>query len=620
MKKFIGSIWAKTAAYLIACICATVFVGCAAAVVYCADGGVFNESGVPFRSSSACYNFVEDKLETVKEFVYWNDIEGLVSSELFYDDSSFSYKIVDGEGKSVVNTLGTDSLRIVENYRIREVDSYGNTVAEYTAAGCINLPIMPGDSAYSYYLMYTYSGNALVLGVACAFVSVVCFIFLMVSAGKNSEGETVLVGLNRVPWDLFAAVLIIPLLMLVGEMQYLFVYERASFEYTVIVGLLCILGIMAFGMALCMSMAARLKVRGWWKNSIIYKILAAVWHFIKWFVLSIPQTWLIILIYCAFVLMNFILAIWIPTGGGPFMLLILMFFDAMGLAATIWFALQLKSLKKAGEAIASGDFDYKVSTIELWPGLREHGANLNSAAAGMSKALEARMKSERFKTELITNVSHDLKTPLTSIVSYVDLLKKEDIQNETARGYIEVLDRQSAKLKKLTEDLVEASKASSGAIAVSREKVNIGELVNQSVGEFTERLEAADITPVVNIPEEEVPVYTDGRLLWRVFDNLIQNIIKYAQPGTRAYFDLTAANDRAVIVMKNISREPLNMSADALMERFVRGDSSRGETEGNGLGLSIAKSLTELCGGTFELLLDGDLYKAVVSFPVMKQQ
>ena len=229
--------------------------------------------------------------------------------------------------------------------------------------------------------------------------------------------------------------------------------------------------------------------------------------------------------------------------------------------------------------------------------LRRHAYNLNCAADGMSKAVEDRMKSERFKTELITNVSHDLKTPLTSIVSYVDLLKKENIENENALEYIEVIDRQSEKLRKLTEDLVEASKASSGAISVSKEVLNIGELINQSVGEFSEKLEAAEISPVINLPEKEVFVCTDGRLLWRVFDNLIQNIIKYAQPGTRAYFDLTELEGTAVLTVKNISKEPLNMTAEALMERFVRGDASR-NSEGNGLGLSIAKEIMNVLGGS----------------------
>ena len=299
---------------------------------------------------------------------------------------------------------------------------------------------------------------------------------------------------------------------------------------------------------------------------------------------------------------------------GALFLLLTMMITVGAVCVAIWFASQLKKIKRGGEAIANGDFYYTINSAELWPMLRMHAYNLNCAAKGMSKAVDDRMKSERFKTELITNVSHDLKTPLTSIVSYVDLLKKENIENENAKEYIEVIDRQSAKLKKLTEDLVEASKVSSGVVAVNKEVLNLGELINQSVGEFSEKLEAAEIIPVINLPENEVAVYTDGRLLWRVFDNLIQNIIKYAQPGTRAYFDLTEAEEKAVLTIKNISKEPLNMTAEALMERFVRGDASR-SGEGNGLGLSIAKSLTELCGGTFELTLDGDLYKVTIKIP-----
>ena len=227
--------------------------------------------------------------------------------------------------------------------------------------------------------------------------------------------------------------------------------------------------------------------------------------------------------------------------------------------------------------------------------------------------MEEQLKGERFKTELITNVSHDLKTPLTSIVSYVDLLQKEDISPERAKEYIEVIERQSAKLKKLTEDLVEASKASSGAIEVHREPVDVAELLSQSVGEYTERLQKASVEPVTSLPEEGCVMNTDGRLLWRVLDNLIQNIVKYAQPGTRAYFDLTKTPDGLFIELKNTSAQALNIPAEALMERFVRGDSAR-STEGSGLGLSIAQSLTELLGGTMSLYLDGDLFKVTLRF------
>jgi signal transduction histidine kinase len=231
----------------------------------------------------------------------------------------------------------------------------------------------------------------------------------------------------------------------------------------------------------------------------------------------------------------------------------------------------------------------------------------------MTKAVNERMKSERFKTELITNVSHDLKTPLTSIVSYVDLLKQEDIDSEKAREYIDVLDRQSQRLKKLTTDLVDASKASSGVLTVNLEQVDLGELLRQSAGEYAERFALGRLEPVLTIPETDTVVTADGRLLWRVLDNLLTNVVKYALPGTRVYMDLTAREGQTVVSVKNISREALNIPAEELMERFVRGDASR-SSDGSGLGLSIARSLMELMGGELRLTLDGDLFKAELIF------
>ena len=217
--------------------------------------------------------------------------------------------------------------------------------------------------------------------------------------------------------------------------------------------------------------------------------------------------------------------------------------------------------------------------------LRLHAEALNNIADGLNGAVEEKMKSERFKAELITNVSHDLKTPLTSIINYVNLLMMEEVENPKAREYIEVLDRKSQRLKKLTEDLVEASKASTGALTV-----------------------------VPSLPEGETYVYADGRHLWRVIDNLLGNCAKYAMEGTRIYLELVRGKGQVTLSIKNISRDPLNVPPERLMERFVRGDESR-TTEGSGLGLSIARSLTELQGGTFELAVDGDLFKATVTMP-----
>ena len=238
---------------------------------------------------------------------------------------------------------------------------------------------------------------------------------------------------------------------------------------------------------------------------------------------------------------------------------------------------------------------------------KKHAENLNSISVGMAHAVDEKIKSERLKAELITNVSHDIKTPLTSIINYVDLLKKEDLHNETAEGYIKVLDRQSGRLKKVDGGSCGGLKASTGNIAVNSQRTNVVELLNQSAGEYEERFEAAKLTPVITASAPDIPILADGRLLWRVFDNLLNNIIKYSQEGTRVYMNITEKNNLVTVAFKNISRDSLNISTDELMERFIRGDSAR-TSEGSGLGLSIARSLTELQGGRFDLLVDGDLF------------
>ena len=221
------------------------------------------------------------------------------------------------------------------------------------------------------------------------------------------------------------------------------------------------------------------------------------------------------------------------------------------------------------------------------------------------------MKSERFKTELITNVSHDIKTPLTSIINYVDLLGKEEIENEKAQEYLDVLSRQSSRLKKLIEDLIEASKASTGNLPVNKQQMEMGVFLMQMLGEYEEKLKKSDITVLLTKPEEDVMVSSDGRHLSRVMDNLLNNICKYAYPGTRAFIDLKKTETGCIISVKNTSKYPINMKGEDLMERFARGDASR-HTEGSGLGLSIAVSLMDLMGGSLRIETDGDLFKAIL--------
>ena len=273
----------------------------------------------------------------------------------------------------------------------------------------------------------------------------------------------------------------------------------------------------------------------------------------------------------------------------------------------------VKEIETAEQKIIAGNLDYKLNTAGYKGDLKILAEGLNEIGTGLENAVNGRMKSERFKTELITNVSHDIKTPLTSIINYTDLLKKENIETEPVKGYIEVLDRQSERLKKLITDLLEASKASSGNIKMNIREVDAGLMLEQVYGEYQNKFEKAGLTGIVTKPSETVFIKADANHLFRVFDNILGNVVKYAQPGTRVYIDLTQNDETITISFKNISKEKLNITGEELMERFVRGDRSR-NTEGSGLGLSIAKSLANLMGGKLEIVIDGDLFKVEVRF------
>lgn len=275
---------------------------------------------------------------------------------------------------------------------------------------------------------------------------------------------------------------------------------------------------------------------------------------------------------------------------------------------------KFKQIHDATEKIYKGDTDIKLDESLYTGVLKELAIYINDIAGGFSNAIKESLKSERLKTELITNVSHDIKTPLTSIINYVDLLKQENIQNEKAKEYIEVLDNKSQRLKKLIEDLVEASKASSGNIKINKEVLNVKELLNQVTGEFEDKFNSRCLNIISKLPEETVYIKADSRYLYRVLENTYSNVAKYAEENTRVYIDCILEEKNTVaIYVKNISKDELNISADELMQRFVRGDKSR-NTEGSGLGLSIAKSLTELQDGTFNIYLDGDLFKVAIKF------
>ena len=320
--------------------------------------------------------------------------------------------------------------------------------------------------------------------------------------------------------------------------------------------------------------------------------------------------------FCVFCGVQIILC----CGFGMFGVFLTLVMDAAVLLLLLREASGRKQIEHGLKEIAAGDLDYKIDLTELQgeDNLQLAGI-VNSLGEGMKAAVQEQMKSERLKADLITNVSHDIKTPLTSIINYVDLLKRENIENEKAKDYIRVLDEKSQRLKQLTEDLVEASKISSGNIKLEFMNLNLVEMIQQTSGEFEEKFKAGDLEEVMNLPNEEIVIRADGRRLWRVLSNIYNNAAKYAMEGSRVYVDLVQTGEEVQLTIKNVSEQPLNISADELTERFIRGDVSR-STEGSGLGLSIAQNLTKLQGGKFELYLDGDLFKVLIRFPVPKER
>ena len=302
---------------------------------------------------------------------------------------------------------------------------------------------------------------------------------------------------------------------------------------------------------------------------------------------------------------------------GTFFALLFILARLFSIAVIVYLFWGYSRLRDGAATLASGKQSGPISEAYLTPDFRMFANNLNNVGESIQLAVEERMKSERLKTQLITNVSHDIKTPLTSIINYVDLLQKNEATEEEKKEYLEVLAHQSDRLKKLIQDLIDASKASSGAMEVELSDINLNTFIKQVTGEYQDKLDAAGLSVVSREKKNEINVSADSNLLWRVLDNLFVNILKYAMPGTRVYTDITEENGTVTLSISNISKAELGISGDELMERFVRGDASR-NTEGSGLGLSIAQSLMQLMGGDLIISVDGDMFKAVLKLQTAK--
>ena len=359
------------------------------------------------------------------------------------------------------------------------------------------------------------------------------------------------------------------------------------------------------------SLIKRIKGRNLWKNSLLRVIVRFIYKIYD----NRKKTTKTVLLLCGFFLVQGIAVLF---RNGVTMLLVLL--ADVGVFYVVLNGLLLKEkLKKGIEEIALGNMEYQIPLQGLRGENLKLAEMINGIANGFHMAVEEAMKNERLKTDLITNVSHDIKTPLTSIINYVAILKQSDIADPKIQGYLDILEAKAQRLKTLTEDVVEASKVSSGNISLEYMDVDLVEMIQQTEGEMAEKFEARNLKMIVNLPTEPAVVHVDGRRMWRVLENIFGNAAKYAMPGTRVYADLKLEEDTVDLSLKNVSEHQLNISADELTERFIRGDLSR-SSEGSGLGLSIAQSLTTMQGGTFNLYLDGDLFRVNIRFPRVKKQ
>ena len=550
-------------------------------------------------------------------------------------------------------------------------DAQKSMVVEYRRAQLpdytVELTLAPGayrfDGGYALLTqLWSCRDSLLFIMGACLLLFAVLAVYLCCAAGRKPGSEEVhAVGFNCIPLDIYLAgggLIIFGLFMAIVRFAEAADLFSQSIQ-TVCAGVLMAGYVMSLiFVSFCFACAAQFKTPGgyWWRNSVCWRCLdllvkcvkgcfsgcgwllrklpkaaAVFWDFLLILLTPLRWLWKQIKKTCAKIgkSVNRVYSMmpltwqWLLTG---FIMVMLLFAALAGrsnlmvvlslcacvavvLYGAYCFGILLESAKRMGK----GDLDTKVDDKYLTGAFKSFAGDLNDLAGVAVVAAQEQLKSERMKTELITNVSHDIKTPLTSIINYVDLLQKPHTPEEE-KTYLEVLNRQSQRLKKLIEDLMEMSKASTGNLTADITKLDAVESVNQALGEFADKLEKAQLTPVFRHPEESVAMMADGRLAWRVLSNLLSNTVKYALPGTRVYIDVMAVEGKVIISLKNISRDELNVDADELMERFVRGDDSR-NTEGSGLGLNIAKTLMDLQKGQLQLLVDGDLFKVTLIFP-----
>ena len=511
----------------------------------------------------------------------------------------------------------------------------GDEEADFLFAAGVDTQYPIRDGLYKEKQSYeTYAAivkGLIIAGVISVVLWIIGLVWLTIVAGKNPNNEeVVLARFDRWKTEL-AAILTLGLGLAAGacggvlyadniSARYYDYYERLTTlsgvneGYPLIIAASTGLLVIAFAIFLAgyLSLIRRIKAKTLWRDSILRMFVV----FVRRLFAHIHELWKTLILFGIIVGFHWLASLFYWAGNGWFFILVMFGVDVLALVYLVIYVIGRERIEKGIKRISEGEVEYKISTEKMLPAHKKLAEVVNEIGAGLDAAVEKSMRSERLKTDLITNVSHDIKTPLTSIINYIDLLKKENFRDEKVQHYIEVLEQKAQRLKVLTEDVVEASKVSSGNVTLEYMRINFVEMIQQTSGEFEEKFKKRGLQEILHLPEQDVVIRVDGRRTWRILENIYNNAAKYAMEGSRVYADLKVVDGNARFELKNISEQPLNISADELTERFIRGDVSR-STEGSGLGLSIARSLTELQGGKFELYLDGDLFKVTVEFRIV---
>ena len=549
--------------------------------------------------------------------IYTNLDENIYSLEELKNklkSENLPYFNYNGETKQVDTNINNNRIKNLDtSYLARELEEHSTYEIYTTLNDDLSLFNELTVEKIAFNMVKTF-GDAPIITIPLFIVLTICLcIYLLLATGHKKGYKGIYLNrIDKCPIEISGAIIITCIvlvsILLITVCDYRYIETRTeNIILATVMGTL-IVSMYALIAWIVTIIIKKIKSHTLWNSSLIYKFLVWLQTTIDTIFANIGTNIKIIALFIGTILISIIL--FNIDGIG---ILLLLVFWVLVVYAILVKVNDFNKIKQALKGIYNGQTNIELNTNEFKGELKETSIYINDIQNGFSNAINESIKSERMKTELITNVSHDIKTPLTSIINYVDLLKTENIKNEKAKEYIEILEGKSQRLKKLIEDLVEVSKASSGNLKLNIEKINLVELIKQTTGEFEDKFKEKNLIIETNMLDNNIYINADNRYMYRVIENIFSNISKYALEGSRVYIDVNKNKDQAKIEIKNISKEKLNISADELMQRFVRGDKSR-TTEGSGLGLSISKSLVELQNGKFNIIIDGDLFKVEIVF------